>query len=163
VVFPQRSPAPLRLVAYLAAVIDFAVGVALILMALRGPAARVLVIPGAVLIVACGLVPWILLGVRYELEDGELLIRRGPFASRIPLGAVDEVRISAPLPALTGVVVTHHRGGRSATVPLFPAEPEEFLRQVEQNTLELEPVESGVLRRRDASARAGVSSATPTS
>ena len=153
-VFPQRSPAPLRLVAYLAAVVDCAVGAALILMALRGPALRALLIPGAVLIVACGLVPWILLGVRYELEDGELTIRRGPFASRIPLAAVDEVRISAPIPSLTGVVVTHHRDGRSATVPLFPAEPEEFLRQVEQNVIELEPVESGVLRRRDSTPRA---------
>jgi len=152
--FAQRSPAPLRLVAYLAAVVDFGVGAALILMGLRGRAVHALVIPGAVLIVACGLVPWILLDVRYELGDGELLIRRGPFTNRIPLAVVDEVRVSAPLPSLTGVVVTHHRDGRSATVPLFPAEPDEFLRQVQQSAFELEPVGAGVLRRREMTSQA---------
>ena len=153
-VFAQRPPGPVRLVAYLSAAIDLVVGVGLIVLGARGLGGFAMMIPGAVMVVAAGILPWILLGVRYEIEEGELRIRRGPFTSRIPLAVIDEVRIASPLPSLTGVVVTHHRDTRSATVPIFPSDPDEFLRGVQQNAVELEPVEAGVLRRRDGAWRA---------
>jgi hypothetical protein len=156
VVFAQRPPGPLKLAAYLSTAVDLIVGLALIAMGLRGLGTRTLLVPGAVLILASALVPWILLGVRYEIEAGELRVRRGPFTSRIPLAVIDEVRIAAPLPSLTGVVVTHHRDARSATTPLFPAEPDEFMRSLEQSADQLEMPESGVLRRRDVAGREAV-------
>jgi hypothetical protein len=154
VVFLQRPPWPVRLAAYLSAGVDLVVGAGLIFLGVRGLGGIAMVIPGAVMVVASAVLPWILLGVRYEIEESELRIRRGPFTNRIPLATVDEVRIAAPLPSLTGVVVTHHKGARIATVPLFPADPDELLRHVQQNASELEVVETGVLRRRDGAWRA---------
>ena len=129
---------------------DFAVGTALVVMGAQGPGGRGLLVAGTLLIASSWLPPWILLGVRYEVAGGGLVVRRGPIARRVPLEAVDEVRIAQPLPGLSGVLLTHHRGARRMTTALYPAEATEFLRQIQLAADHLETTGEGILRRRGA-------------
>lgn len=149
-VFAHRPPGALRFAAYSAAAVDLAFGAALVVMGTQTPGARGLQIGGFVLIAACWLPPWILLAVRYELEAGALVVRRGPIARRIPLDALEEVRRSAPLPGLEGVIVRYRRRALRVSDALYPEDPDGLLRQLQASAPQLEPVEDGVLRRRAA-------------
>lgn len=138
-VFAHRPPGVLRFVAYSAGAIDLALGAMLVALSIQAPGARDLMIGGILLVVTCWLPPWILLGVRYELESGELIVRRGPIARRIALASVQEVRVAAPVPGLQGVIVTYRRKlGRSA-LALYPETPAEFLRQIAMQAPHLRP------------------------
>jgi len=147
VVFAHRPPAVLRFTAYSVAAVDLALGVALLVMGTQSPGAHGFQLGGLILIATCWLPPWILLAVRYEIEGGELIVRRGPIARRIPLAALDEVRLSTPLPGLEGVIVRYRKGSRRAREPLYPEDAASFLRQVQQSAPFLEAVEEGTLRR----------------
>src|SRR5206468_2803067 len=136
-----------RFAAYSAGAVDLAVGVALVVMGTQNPHGSGLRFGGWVLIASCWLPPWVLLAVRYEIGPDALIVRRGPIAKRIPLDSVDEVRSSAPLPGLEGVIVSYRKGTRRVREPLFPDDPTEFLRQLGQLASFLEPAADGTLRR----------------
>jgi hypothetical protein len=148
VVFAHRPPAALRFAAYSASALDVAFGIALLVMGAQGPQGRGLEIGGAILLLGSGLPPWILLGVRYEIESGTLSVRRGPMIRRIPLERIEEARISTPLPGVSGVIVSHRAGPRLANQALYPEEAEEFLRQICAGAPQLEVVAEGALRKR---------------
>ena len=124
-VFAHRPPSVLRFAAYSAGAVDLAVGVALVVMGTQNPHGSGLRFGGWVLIASC----WL------------------PIAKRIPLDSVDEVRSSAPLPGLEGVIVSYRKGTRRVREPLFPDDPTEFLRQLGQLASFLEPAADGTLRR----------------
>lgn len=147
-VFASRPPGVLRFAAYSAAAVDIALGVALVVMGMQSPGARGLQFGGLVLIAVSWLPPWILLGVRYELDADGLVVRRGPVRRRIAFNAMEEVRRSAPLPGLEGVIVRYRRRVGRASLPLYPEDAAGFLREVQAGAPQLETVAEGLLRRR---------------
>ena len=147
-VFAHRPPSVLRFAAYSAAAIDLALGAALVVMGTQSPGAAGFQIGGIVLIVTCWLPPWILLVVAYEVDGDQVIVRRGPLATRIRLEDLEEVRTSCPLPGLEGVIVRYRKGSRKATVALYPDDPAAFVRHVQQSAPFLEAVAEGALRRR---------------
>jgi hypothetical protein len=149
-VFAHRPPGVLRFAAYSAAAVDLALGAALVVMGTQAPGAQGLQIGGFILMASCWLPPWILLAVRYELEAGHLVVRRGPIAKRIPFDALEEVRKSAPLPGLEGVIVRYRRRALRTSDALYPEDPDAFLRYLKSSAPQLESVAEGVLRRRAA-------------
>ena len=145
-VFAHRPPGVLRFVAYAATAIDLALGAMLVAMSQQAPAARDLMIGGIALIATCWLPAWILLAVRYEIESGALIVRRGPIAKRIPLAEVEEVRIAAPVPGLEGVIVAYRRRVRRRFAALYPEDPREFLRQMGASASHLQSAGEGTLK-----------------
>jgi hypothetical protein len=51
----------------------------------------VLAMAGVAILLGLPFTLWILLGVRYQITETELVTRIGPFVSRIPLAQIDEV------------------------------------------------------------------------
>lgn len=145
-VFAHRPPGVLRFVAYSATAVDLALGLMLVVLSRQTPVTRDLMGGGVLLIATCWLPAWILLGVRYEIESGALIVRRGPVARRIPLVDVEEVRIAAPLPGLEGVIVSYRRRIRRGVAALYPDDPREFLRQVGLSASHLRPAGEGTLK-----------------
>src|SRR5262245_57340032 len=117
-------------------------------MGMETPATRGLQYGGMALLATCWLPPWILLAVRYEIDQEQLVVHRGPLKRRIPIDDLDEVRASAPLPGLEGVIVRYRRGHRRSTLALYPEDAASFVRRVQEIAPALEPVAEGELRRR---------------
>jgi Bacterial PH domain len=80
-----------------------------------------------------GLIAWIVLGTRYEVGDGEVLARSGPFRFRVPLNGIREVRptrnpLSSPACSLDRLRIDYEVGGRVRWLLVSPKDKEGFLR-----------------------------------
>jgi hypothetical protein len=80
-----------------------------------------------------GLIAWIVLGTRYEVGDGVLLARSGPFRFRVPLDGLREVRptsnpLSSPALSLDRLRIDYEAGGRARWLLVSPKDKEGFLR-----------------------------------
>ncbi len=89
----------------------------------------------AVMIVMTGaaLPLWLLLDTRYTLADGWLVIRCGPFRSRVALDEIDAITpsrnpVSSPALSLDRLRIDH---GRGRTVLISPRDPSRFIADVE--------------------------------
>ncbi len=75
-------------------------------------------------------VGWIWFGTGYEISDGELKIRCGPFRQRIPLQEIKEIKktrspLSSPACSLDRMEIKY---GQSKRVMISPADKEGFIR-----------------------------------
>lgn len=95
----------------------FAVGVALVVLAL-----------------GVGLPLWMLVGTHYELADGQLRVRCGPFRTRIALDQIRSVKpsrslASSPALSLDRLAIAH---GRFGTVLISPKDKAGFIAALQQ-------------------------------
>lgn len=93
-----------------------------------------LVMVPVTLVLGAGLPLWVLLGTRYELTPGRLLIRCGPFRWTVPLAeirAVEPTRnpLSSPALSLDRLRIDH---GRGSSVMISPRDKARFLAELER-------------------------------
>ena len=86
------------------------------------------------LVLGAGLPLWVLLGTRYELTPGRLLIRCGPFRWAVPLEeirAVEPTRnpLSSPALSLDRLRIDY---GRGSSVMISPREKARFLAELDR-------------------------------
>jgi hypothetical protein len=79
-----------------------------------------------------GLLAWIVLGTLYEIGDGVLLARSGPFRFRVPLDGIRAVSpsrnpLSAPACSLDRLRIDYEVGGRGRWLLVSPKDKEGFL------------------------------------
>ena len=84
--------------------------------------------------VAVGLPLWLLVGTHYELTDGHLLVRCGPFRTRIALDQIRSVKpsrslASSPALSLDRLAIAY---GRFGTVLISPKDKAGFLAALQQ-------------------------------
>jgi hypothetical protein len=88
---------------------------------------------GAVLM---GLVLWSLYRIRYEVTPPDLIVRFGPFRSRVPLDCIVEVfptrnPLSAPAPSLDRLRIDYRRkNGKLGFTLISPKDKEGFVRDL---------------------------------
>lgn len=138
--FPSKRDGWLVAVIWAAAAVDL-VALAPILREPMPPLAR------AVGAVACAAAPplmlWVLYGTRYRFEDGELLIRSGPFRWRVPIAELESVApsrnpLASPACSLDRLDVRFRRSGRERRVLISPSDREGFLRALLERAPALE-------------------------
>jgi hypothetical protein len=148
VTFGHRAPPTLRFAAYSAAILDLAIGGALIVVGAE-PDGLPLRIAGAVIAAGFWVAPWLLLGVRYEVAEGELIVRRGPVEKRLRLDGIEEVQVSRTA-GVDAVLIRHRRGDAIRVQAVQPDDPVGFLRHLQMGARQLLPAGEGVLRRAGA-------------
>jgi hypothetical protein len=77
-------------------------------------------------------VGWIWFGTGYEISDGELKIRSGPFRQRIPIQEIREIKktrnpLSSPACSLDRMEIKY---GQSKRVMISPADKENFIKTI---------------------------------
>jgi len=77
-------------------------------------------------------VGWIWFGTGYEISDGELKIRCGPFRQTIPLQEISEIKktrspLSSPACSLDRMEIKY---GKSKRVMISPADKENFIKTI---------------------------------
>ena len=90
--------------------------------------------------------------VRFELDAFELVIRRGVWATRIPLECIEGVlpvrrSTDGPRPLPPHVTVVYQRGGRPGVAVITPEDPDAFVRDLAKGAPFLEKVGDRLLRR----------------
>ena len=106
---------------------------AAVVMIREGGVPAVVMVP-VTLLLGAGLPLWILLGTRYELTPGRLLIRCGPFRWTVPLKeirAVEPTRnpLSSPALSLDRLRIDY---GRGSSVMISPRDQARFLADLER-------------------------------
>lgn len=76
---------------------------------------------------------WLLLGTRYTLDQGQLLIRSGPFRWRVPVADITRITstsnpLSSPALSLDRLRIEY---GRGSAIMISPRDKEQFLREIE--------------------------------
>jgi hypothetical protein len=129
--YPSKVDGWLGVLIAVAIAIEVVIGV---LFLVAPPTSRVAgLLIAAVCFAVAGMIAWIVLGTRYEVGDGALLARSGPFRFRVPLEGIREVRptrnpISAPACSLDRLQIDYEVGGRSRWLLVSPKDKEGFLR-----------------------------------
>jgi hypothetical protein len=104
----------------------------------------------AVSLVAAGLVGWLFLSTRYELDGRRLVARSGPLRWRIDLATVESVTpsrnpLSSPALSLDRLEIHYGAGKR---ILVSPAERDRFLAALSRAEPALERHQGGLRRRR---------------
>lgn len=99
----------------------------------EGGVPAVVMVP-VTLVLGAGLPLWVLLGTRYELTPGRLLIRCGPFRWTVPLSeirAVEPTRnpLSSPALSLDRLRIDY---GRGSSVMISPRDKARFLAELDR-------------------------------
>lgn len=115
------------------------------------PRLPLLEIPAGVALIAVGLgFLWVVVALRYEIGDGEVVVRCVPFTGRVPFDEIEEVRPVYglhPGPALSvNRLLLACRDPRNDTV-VSPRDKREFLDDLERAVPELVPTDDGLVRR----------------
>lgn len=89
---------------------------------------------------AAGFMLWVLYGIRYTLTDEHLLVRCGPFRSRVPLAEIDSVTpsrnpLSSPAASLDRLLIRWASERRRILVS--PADKAGFLRELDRRCPQL--------------------------
>jgi hypothetical protein len=90
--------------------------------------------------------------VRLELNDFELVVRRGAIAKRIPLECIEGVlpvrrTTDGPRPLPPHVTIVYQRAGRPGVAVLMPEDPDAFVRDLARGAPFLEKIGDRLLRR----------------
>jgi hypothetical protein len=107
---------------------------------------------GVLLVVAGGISLLSAMRVRYELDDFELVVRRGFWRTRIPLECIEGVlpvrrTQDAPRPRPDHITVVYQRDGRPGVAVLTPEDADRFLRDLARGAPFLEVVGDRLLRK----------------
>src|SRR5262245_18357580 len=122
-------------VALLGTVIVFEIGLGLFFAAWTPPPKAVAYTVAAFSLALAGFLAWILTSTEYDVGDGELRARSGPFRFRVPLDAIVGVRptrnpISSPAFSLDRLQVDYQRNGRKRFFRTSPKDKERFLEEL---------------------------------
>jgi hypothetical protein len=117
-----------------------------------GPALRPLAAAGVLFVIAGGINLFTAIRVRYELDDFELVVRRGIWRTRIPLECIEGVlpvrhAQDTPRPRPDHITVVYQRDGRPGVAVLTPGDPDRFLRDLARGAPFLEVVGDRLLRK----------------
>ena len=136
-----------------AAVLTVLAGAALASAApVMGPPWRWPAAVGVLFVLAGGVSLLSAIRVRYELDDFELVVRRGIWRTRIPLECIEGVlpvrhATDAPRPRPDHITVVYQRGGRPRVAVLTPEDSERFVRDLARGAPYLEVVGDRLLRK----------------
>jgi len=145
VTFGHRPPPAVRFAALGAAVLDLILGLALVVIGMQSPEMSALRYVGLFLIGTGWLLPWILLSVSYEVESGELRVRRAFLHRRIPLDAIEEIRSGGTGGAL---VIEYRAGARRGIESISPEDPSALIQHVLMSAPQMQATGDGGARRR---------------
>jgi hypothetical protein len=137
--------------------IELAAGAAVLVVGLTtgNPEPKAALAIGASLVgggVLFGLILWGLYKIRYEVTSSELIVRFGPFCSRLPLNAIVEVfpthnPLSAPAPSLDRLRINYRRkNGKMWFALISPKDREGFVRDLASAAPQLRSANDGPLR-----------------
>ena len=101
------------------------------------------------LVAAAGFMLWVLYGTNYTLAGDTLLIRCGPFRSRVPLAAIDSVKpsrnpLTSPACSLDRLLIKWNDGRKR--ILISPSLKADFLRELERRCPHLKSEEDGLIR-----------------
>ena len=135
------------------AILTLLAGATIAVMAQLVPGAWPFVLAAGVVLAAFGAVSLAgSLYVRFELDAFELVIRRGVWATRIPLECIEGVlpvrrSTEGPRPLPPHVTIVYQRGGRAGVAVITPDDPDAFVRDLAKGAPFLEKVGDRLLRR----------------
>jgi Bacterial PH domain len=123
------------LILLLAPVIVIEIGIGVLFLAAPPVSRGAGLLIGAACFGVAGMIAWFLLGTRYEVGDGVLVARSGPFRFRIPLDGIREVSptsnaLSAPACSLDRLRIDYEVDGRRRSLLVSPKDKEGFLREL---------------------------------
>jgi hypothetical protein len=135
------------------AILTLLAGATLAVVAPLVPGAWPFVLAAGILLSAFGAVSLAAsLYVRFELDAFELVVRRGVWATRIPLECIEGVlpvrrSTEGPRPLPPHVTIVYQRGGRAGVAVITPDDPDAFVRDLAKGAPFLEKVGDRLLRR----------------